>query len=113
MTVSRSFMLLIGIPVVVLLALAAAIFGGQVIADSHRDQAIQQAIASRLGISSQVELLKLQEVQYGYGVCGLYRMADSEKGYASFFYNTVTERLTLDVKSDSFQSYCNLAKLCS
>ncbi|WP_224424417.1 MULTISPECIES: hypothetical protein [Modicisalibacter] len=106
-------MLMLGIPVAFLSVLAAAIFGGQVIADHNRDSTIQQAIASRLDTASPVELLKLQEVQYGYGVCGLYRTADADQGVASFFYNTVNDRLTLDVKSDDFQSYCNLANLCS
>jgi len=113
MMYSRPFILLLATPVLIMLALAAVIFGGQVIADSRRDQQIQQTIAASLKTSGQVELLNLQDVQYGYGVCGLYRTSDSDKGYASFFYDTVNDRLSLDVKSRAFQSNCNLSDLCS
>lgn len=105
-------MLMLAIPVVLILVLAGAIFGGQVIADSQRDHEIQQAIAATLGTSSDIELLNLQEVQYGYGVCGLYQSADSENGYASFFYDSVGDRLTLDVNSREFRSHCDLSAIC-
>lgn len=105
-------MLMLAIPVVLILALAGAIFGGQVIADSRLDGKIQQALATSLDTSSEIELRHLQEVQYGYGVCGLYRTADSEDGYASFFYDTASDRLTLDVNSRRYKSHCSLSAIC-
>lgn len=109
---SRSFILLIVFPVVLLLVLAAAIFGGQGIADHFRDRGIQQAIAATLETSSEVELANLQKVKAGYAVCGLYRTSDSPNSYASFFYDTLSDRLTLDVNSRQFQTYCNLLDFC-
>ncbi len=106
MIYSRSFILMLGIPVIFLMVLAVAIFGGQVIADSHRDHDIQQAIATQVAASSEIELLKLREVQYGYRICGLYRTTDSQQE-GPFFYDTVNERLTLDVNAEPFQAHCN------
>lgn len=73
---------------------------------------INAAIAAELGTKSEIELAHLQEVQYGYGICGLYKTATSEKGYASFFYDTTNDRLTLDVTSRLYTSNCSLSSVC-
>lgn len=112
MTHKRPFIFLLAIPVVAILALAGFIFGGQALSDSGRDDEIRQALASSLGTSGEIELKHLQEVQYGYGVCGLYRTEDAEDGFASFFYDTASHRLTLDITSRRYQSNCNLSAVC-
>lgn len=112
MTHKRPFLFLLTIPVVAILALATFIFGGQALSDSGRDDEIRQALAAELGASGEIDLKNLQEVQYGYGVCGLYRTDDSENGYASFFYDTNADRLTLDITSRRYQSHCSLSAVC-
>ncbi|WP_136246919.1 hypothetical protein [Halomonas borealis] len=112
MTHKRPFIFLLAIPVVMICALAALIFGGQVFSDSRQDGEIRQALATQLQTRADIELKHLQEVQYGYGVCGLYRTADAEDGFASFFYDTTSQRLTLDITSSRYQSHCNLSAVC-
>ncbi|MCK2182829.1 hypothetical protein [Halomonas getboli] len=112
MTHKRPFLFLLAIPVVAILALAAFIFGGEALSDRGRDDEIRRALAAELDTSGKIELKHLQEVQYGYGVCGLYRTDDAEDGYASFFYDTVGHRLTLDITSRRYQSHCNLSAVC-
>ncbi|KGE78165.1 hypothetical protein CVH10_14080 [Halomonas sp. ND22Bw] len=112
MTHKRPFIFLLAIPVVLILALAGFIFGGQALSDSGLDRRIQQALADELGASGEIELKNLQEVQYGYGICGLYRTEDAEHGYASFFYDTNADRLTLDITSRRYQSHCSLSAVC-
>lgn len=104
-------MLMIIIPVTGSLALAALIFGGQAMSDYRMDGEIQQALTTTLGTSSEIELQHLQEVQYGYGICGAYKTADVD-GFASFYYDTNRERLTLDVNSREYTSNCGLSAIC-
>ncbi len=111
MTHKRPFIFLLVIPIVMIFALAGFIFGGQALSDSGLDREIQKALATELETTSDIELKHLQEVQYGYGICGLYRTADGE-GFASFFYDTASQRLTLDITSRRYQSHCNLSAMC-
>lgn len=108
---SRPFFLMIIVPVIGIIALAALIFGGQAISDDSVDGEIQQALATSLDTSSVIELQHLQEVQYGYGICGAYKTADSD-GFSSFFYDTARGRLTLDVSSREYRSHCGLSAIC-
>ncbi|MFG6667980.1 hypothetical protein ACGK9R_12840 [Halomonas sp. HNIBRBA4712] len=112
MTTSRPFLLLVAAPLAFTAVVGAAIFGHQALSANQMDSDIQQAIAAELGTSSSVELSQLQEVQYGYGVCGLYQTADSDKGLASFFYDTTNRRLVLDVNSRAYTSNCGLSSVC-
>ncbi|WP_447528220.1 hypothetical protein [Vreelandella sp. TE19] len=109
---SRPFLLLIVLPLAFMAIVGAAIFGSQALSASKVDQQIQSAIAAELDTELPVELSQLQEIQYGYGVCGLYKTAHSENGYASFFYDTTNERLTLDVNSRLYTSNCGLSSVC-
>ncbi|WP_092526835.1 hypothetical protein [Onishia taeanensis] len=111
MTISRPFLLMIIVPVLGIIALAAMIFGGQALSDESLDGEIQQALATSLDTSSAIELQNLQEVQYGYGICGAYKTADGD-GFASFFYDTSRKRLTLDVNSREYTSNCGLSAIC-
>ncbi|WP_447957545.1 hypothetical protein [Vreelandella sp. EE7] len=109
---SRPFLLLIVLPLAFMAIVGAAIFGSQALSAGKVDQQIQSAIAAELNTELPVELSQLQEIQYGYGVCGLYKTAQSENGYASFFYDTTNERLTLDVNSRLYTSNCGLSSVC-
>lgn len=111
MTISRPFLLMIIVPVIGIIALAALIFGGQAISDDSVDGEIQQALATSLDTSGAIELQNLQEVQYGYGICGAYKTADGN-GFSSFFYDTNRKRLTLDVNSREYTSNCGLSAIC-
>ncbi|WP_458527330.1 hypothetical protein [Onishia taeanensis] len=102
---------MIVVPVIGMMALAAWIFGSQALSAHSVDRDIQQALATALDTSGEIELQHLQEVQYGYGICGAYRTADGD-GYTSFFYDTNRERLTLDVTSPKYTSNCGLAAIC-
>ncbi|HCR97119.1 MULTISPECIES: hypothetical protein [Halomonas] len=109
---SRPFLLLVVMPLALTVVLAGAIFGGQVMSDSHVGDDIQHALANKLGTSHDIELSQLQEVQYGYGICGLYRTASSDNGYASFFYDKDSENIELDINSRLYKSRCGLSAVC-
>ena len=109
---SRPFILLVILPLALVVVLAGAIFGGQAMSDSRVDDDIQRALAKKLDASSEIELSQLQEVQYGYGICGLYRTASSESGYASFFYDKDSENIELDINSRLYKSRCGLSSVC-
>lgn len=109
---SRPFLLLIALPLALALLLGGVIFGGQALSDSHVDDDIQRALSQTLDTSSEIELAKLQKVQYGYTICGLYRTASSERGYASFMYDTQSDDVILDISSPRYQSRCSLSVAC-
>ncbi|MBZ5486386.1 hypothetical protein HW452_02480 [Halomonas aquamarina] len=109
---SRPFILLVILPLALVLVLGVAIFGSQALSDSHVDSNIQRALAQKLDTTSDIELSQLQKVQYGYGICGLYRTASSENGYASFFYDTDSEHVELDINSRLYKSRCGLSSVC-
>ncbi|RUR29898.1 hypothetical protein [Vreelandella nanhaiensis] len=109
---SRPFILLVILPLALVVVLAGAIFGGQAMSDSRVDDDIQRALAKKLDTSSEIELSQLQEVQYGYGICGLYRTVSSESGYASFFYDKDSENIELDINSRLYKSRCGLSSVC-
>lgn len=109
---SRPFLLLVVLPLALIVVLGVAIFGGQAVSDSHAGSDIQHALAKELDTSSEIELSQLQEVQYGYGICGLYRTASSESGYASFFYDKDSETIELDINSRLYKSRCGLSSVC-
>ncbi|SDO02208.1 hypothetical protein [Vreelandella arcis] len=109
---SRPFLLLVALPLVLALLLGGAIFGGQAMSDSNVDGDIQRALSQELNASSEIELSKLQKVQYGYTICGLYRTASSERGYASFMYDTQSDDVVLDITSPRYQSRCSLSVAC-
>lgn len=111
MTTSRSFWLVLALPVVVSAALGALIFGGEAVSANGVEADIQQALAEQTA-ASVFELRNLQEVQYGYGVCGSYRPLDGDGGYASFFYDTVNHRVERDVSTRAFTSHCDLSAIC-
>ncbi|WP_192035031.1 hypothetical protein [Halomonas sp. YLGW01] len=111
MKTSRPFLLMILIPVIGTLALAGLIFGGQAMSDSGVDGEIKRALAAELGTSEDIDLQHLQDVQYGYGICGAYKAADGD-GYASFYYATTSDRLTLDVNSREYTDNCGLSAIC-
>lgn len=94
--------------------LAAAIFGGQAIAENQEDADVQRALAEVLPSASTgaVEVANLQRTQGGYGICGAYRVKGSDKGYASFFYDTVNRKVVLDVKSREYTYNCGLSAFC-
>ncbi|WNL37918.1 hypothetical protein RN346_11470 [Halomonas sp. PAMB 3232] len=112
MTTSRPFLLLIVAPLAFTAVIGAVIFGNQALSSNKVDDEIRQAIAAELATSASVELTQLQEVQYGYGVCGLYQTAESDKGLASFFYDTTNHRLILDVNSRAYTANCGLSSVC-
>lgn len=109
---TRGLILNIIVPIALILVLAAAIFGGQAVSESRADSNIQQALATTLETSNEIELKFLQRVNNGYGVCGLYKSAASEQGYASFFYDKVNDTITLDVDSRRYTSNCGLSAFC-
>ncbi|WP_253273092.1 hypothetical protein [Halomonas sp. PR-M31] len=100
------------VPIALILVLAGAIFGGQAVSESRADNRIQQALATALESSNAIELKFLQQVNHGYGVCGLYKVASSNQGYASFFYDKVNETVILDVNSRRYTSNCGLSAFC-
>ncbi|WP_110685135.1 hypothetical protein [Salinicola aestuarinus] len=106
---SRPFLLQVVLPLAAMVIVGAVIFGKQVLSPSQVDQEIQQAIASELDTSSSVELSQLQKVQYDYGVCGQYQLAGSDTDHAPFFYDTVNDRLTLDVDASAYTANCERA----
>ncbi|WP_447555814.1 hypothetical protein [Vreelandella sp. EE22] len=109
---SRPFLLLVVAPLAFTAIVGAAIFGNQALSATQVDHKIQEAIAAELNTTSPVELAHLQEVQYGYGVCGLYKTSLSDQGYASFFFDTTNNRLTLDVNSRAYTANCGLSSVC-
>lgn len=112
MTSRRSFLLVFIAPVVVCVLLGAAIFGGQAYMEKQEDKDIQGFIADAVHATGPVEVDKLQRVQHGYGVCGIYRVASSDKGYSSFYYDAVNHNVVFDVEAQDFESNCGLASLC-
>lgn len=112
MKTSRPLMFLLVLPVVASMALGAVIFGGEALSDSGVEADIQRALASQIPTSSLFELRNLQEVQYGYGICGSYRALDADAGYASFFYDTVNHKVVRDVNAQAFTSHCSLSAIC-
>ncbi|MBY5925544.1 MULTISPECIES: hypothetical protein [unclassified Halomonas] len=107
----RSPLLLVVVPTAAIIVLAAAIFGSQALSDSRLDEDARRALASALGTSSSIELAQLQEVRYGYGLCGSYRLSP-EQGFASFYMDTTTGDVELDVNSRRFNTHCGLSALC-
>lgn len=113
MLTSRPFLLLVALPLILTLILGGLIFGGQALSDSNVDGDIQRALADEINhSSSEIELAKLQKVQYGYTICGLYRTASSQTGYASFLYDTQHGDVELDIKSRRYESRCSLSVAC-
>lgn len=111
MKYSRGLVFNIVVPTTAILVIGGAIFGGQAISEARASHDVQQAISTQLG-SELVEVQYLQEVNHGYGVCGLYRLPTSDQGYASFFYDKVNDRVTLDVNSPRFKTNCGLSAIC-
>lgn len=109
---SRPFVLLVALPLVLALLLGGAIFGGQALSDSNVDDDIQRALSQTLDAPGGIELAKLQKVQYGYTICGLYRTASSDRGYASFMYDTQSDDVILDIASQRYKSRCSLSVAC-
>lgn len=112
MLTSRPFLLLVALPLVLALLLGGVIFGGQAMSDGNVDGDIQRALSQTLDTSGQIELAKLQKVQYGYTICGLYRTASSDRGYASFMYDTQSDEVILDITSRRYKSRCSLSVAC-
>lgn len=113
MTRSRPFLLLVVAPLVFTALIGGIIFGSQALSSDSVDNDIKAAIAAELALPDDaIELSYLQEVQYGYGICGLYQSESSERGAASFFYDTTNHRLTLDVNSRAYTSNCGLSVAC-
>ena len=109
----RAFTLLIALPLAAILLLGGFIFGRQAMSENEVDFDVQHALATALDTSSEIELQHLQSVNYGYGVCGLYKTSSAEKGFAPFYYDSVNSHLTLDINSQRYQSSCGLASICS
>lgn len=113
MTQTRSFVLVFVVPLAVFVLLGAVIFGGQALSEIRDDAEVQQAIAAAVNAgSTSVELVNLQRVDHGYGVCGTYRVTGSDKGFSSFYYETVNKKVVLDTSSQAFQSRCGFSTLC-
>lgn len=112
MTNTRGFIFNIAIPITAIAVVAGLIFGSQALSGNSTDGDIQQALAKTLDTSGEIELKFLQEVKYGYGVCGLYKPALSEQGYASFFYDKVNDNVILDVDSQQYTTNCGLSSFC-
>ncbi|MFM9268897.1 hypothetical protein ACJ7V3_01370 [Halomonas elongata] len=111
----RGLIICLGVPIVFLLLLGGLIFGGQAVSAVKLDGEIQRALATKLAGAANaegIELKNLQRVNNGYGYCGLYKTASSENGYASFFYNKINGRVTLDIASDRYESNCGLSSFC-
>ncbi|WP_129141227.1 hypothetical protein [Modicisalibacter coralii] len=92
------------IPALTILLAAALIFGGQALTESHLDERIAQAIATRLDTRSEVEVTDMREVNNGYGICGHYRRDSGDK--TPFFFNKVNEHLALDGDSNRYRVNC-------
>ncbi|WP_165854917.1 hypothetical protein [Marinobacter sp. JSM 1782161] len=110
----RPFYFVFAIPLLGCALLGATIFGGQALSETKEGFEIQRAIAKTMPLASasMVELANLEEVRVGYGICGTYRVADSDKGFKSFFYDTAKHQIVLDVNSRQFTSNCGLAAFC-
>ncbi|MCA1771384.1 MAG: hypothetical protein LC677_01600 [Halomonas sp.] len=110
---SRPFLLMVVLPLLVALLLGGVLFGGQALSDNNMDGDIQRALAQEINQDANgIELSKLQKVQYGYTICGLYRTSSSERGYASFLYDTENDSVELDIKSSRYKSRCSLSVAC-
>lgn len=105
-------MLLLLIPVMASVVLGVLIFGSDAMSDSNVDAAIQRALVDQIPASSLFDLRNLQEVQYGYGICGSYRALGADNGYASFFYDTINHKVVRDVTAQAFTSHCDLSAIC-
>jgi len=105
-------MFLLVIPVMASAALGALIFGSDAMSDSGVDADIQRALAEQIPTSRLFELRNLQEVQYGYGICGSYRAIGAGDSYASFFYDTINHKIVRDVNAQAFTSNCSLSAIC-
>lgn len=108
----RPFLFVLVIPLVACALLGAAIFGGQAYQETQENASIRQTIADAVDAPNPVEVANLQRVQHGYGVCGIYRVADRDEGYSSFYYDAVNRKVEFDVNSKAFESNCGLASLC-
>lgn len=108
----RPFIFLFIAPFAAVLLLGGVIFGSQAMSDQQANDDVQRALAVALKTSSNIELQQLQSVNYGYGVCGLYKTASSENGFTPFFYDTVNDHLILDINSRLYQSNCGLSSIC-
>lgn len=108
----RAITLLIVLPIAAMLGLAGFLFGGEAMSDEQGNEDIQRALVATLHTSSSIELQHLQSVNYGYGVCGLYKEVSSEKGFAPFFYDTVNGQLILDINARRYQANCGLSSIC-
>lgn len=108
----RSFIMLVLLPIAAMLVLGGLLFGSQAMSGQQENEDVQRALVAALQTSSTIELQHLQSVNYGYGVCGLYNVASSEKGFAPFFYDTVNGHLILDINSRQYQSNCGLSSIC-
>lgn len=95
------------IPIAAILLVAAIIFGGQAISDSHVDDDIRSLISARLDIDDEIELTSMKEVQKGYGVCGHYSTAEQQGGTSPFYYSKVNERVVLDTDAQSYRRHCD------
>lgn len=111
---NRPFILLVAIPLIAIVILGGLIFGSQAMSDQNQEGDIQRALATATALetSDDVELQYLQSVNYGYGVCGLYKTPSAEKGFAPFFYDTTNHDLVLDINSRRYKSNCSLGSLC-
>ncbi|ALM52977.1 hypothetical protein [Halomonas huangheensis] len=112
MKYSRGLIFNIVVPIAAMLAIGGAIFGGQAISEARVSGNVQHALSAELATAALVEVKYLQEVNHGYGICGLYRVASADQGYASFFYDKINDRVTLDVNSPRFKSNCGLSAIC-
>lgn len=116
MPYTRGLIFCLGIPAVMILLIAGLIFGGQAVSAVKLDGKIQRALATKLvnapSSADDIDLKHLQRVNNGYGYCGLYKTASSENGYASFFYNRIDGRVTVDIESDRYESNCGLSSFC-
>ncbi|TBW53324.1 hypothetical protein EZI54_15180 [Marinobacter halodurans] len=107
-----AFFLVFLLPLVVFGGLGAVIFGYQAYSEKQENKAIQNTVAKAVHARGAVELANLERVQNGFGVCGIYRVADGDKGYSSFYYDAINKKVVLDVQSRKFESNCGLATLC-
>ncbi|MBB3143341.1 hypothetical protein [Halomonas organivorans] len=92
------------IPVVAILLVAGLIFGGQMVSDANRDDEIAARIAERLDTRDDIELIRVREVNKGYGLCGEYLRAS--RPAEPFYYQTVSETLTLDAEAPLYRENC-------
>ncbi|MDQ7729518.1 hypothetical protein [Halomonas sp. SpR8] len=108
----RSFILLIVFPIAAMLVVGGLLFADQAMTDQQENDDVQRALAAALQTSSNIELQHLQSVNYGYGVCGLYKASFAGKGFKPFFYDMVNDHLILDINSRRYQSNCGLSSIC-